>query len=195
MVKATDGRRVLLGTISSAHGIRGEVTLRTYTADPQAIAAYGPLSDKDGTRTFKIRSLKVTPKTVIARLEGVADRNGAEALRGVDLYVARDKLPKPDEREFYHADLVGLAVRDAAGETVGAIVTVANFGAGDLIEVRYLDREATEYVPFTDACVPHIDVAAGYAVIVPPEMTGEQEPASGGGDEGDAPQSDLDGKD
>lgn len=180
--------RVLLGSISTAHGIRGEVVLRTYTGDPEAIGSYGPLSDKDGKRTFKFKSVRATPKGVIVRIEGVNDRNAAEALRGVDLYVDRAKLPEPDEKEYYHADLAGLAVRDASGADIGWIVTVANFGAGDLLEVRFKDVKQTEYVPFTDACVPEVNVEAGYAVIVLPELVGDPEPASGE----DEPASDKD---
>ncbi|MCB1484621.1 MAG: ribosome maturation factor RimM [Hyphomicrobiaceae bacterium] len=170
---------VLLGTIATAHGIRGEVMLRTYTGDPEAIADYGALSDKSGKRTFKIKSLRVTPKGVIARIEGVNDRNQAESLRGTDLYVLRAQLPATEEQEFYHADLIGLEARNADGEIVGEIVAVANFGAGDLLEVRKAGTKQTDYVAFTDANVPHIDVAAGYVVLVEPELVGEAEPTSG----------------
>ncbi|MEZ5898679.1 MAG: ribosome maturation factor RimM [Hyphomicrobiaceae bacterium] len=171
--------RVLLGTIATAHGIRGEVMLRTYTSDPDAIADYGALTDKSGKRTFKIKSLRVTPKGVIARIDGVDDRNQAEGLRGTDLYVSRAQLPATEEQEFYHADLIGLEARNAGGAVVGEIVAVANFGAGDLLEVRKAGTKQTDYVAFTDANVPHIDVAAGYVVLVEPEMIGEAEPASG----------------
>lgn len=180
-MNATDNTpksRVLLGTIATAHGIRGEVLLRTYTSDAEAIAGYGPLSDEAGTRTFKIKSARATPKGVIARLEGVNDRNAAEALRGVNLYVDRAKLPEPDDKEYYHADLIGLAARDSAGEEIGWVLTVANFGAGDLLEIRFKDSKQTEYVAFTDACVPEVNVGGGYVVIVMPEMVGEPEPAS-----------------
>lgn len=177
--------RVLLGSVSTAHGIRGEVVLRTYTGDPEAIADYGPLSDNEGKRTFKLKSVRATAKGVIACIEGVNDRNAAEALRGVDLYVDRAKLPKPGAKEYYHADLTGLSVRDASGTEIGWIVTVANFGAGDLLEVRFKDVRQTEYVPFTDACVPEVNIEAGYAVIVLPDLVGEPEPASGEGDTSD----------
>lgn len=177
--------RILLGTITTAHGIRGEVVLRTYTEDPAAIARYGQLSDDAGKRTFKIKGVRVTPKAVIARLDGVTDRNAAEALRGTDLYIERARLPKPKAKEYYHADLKGLEARDAAGTRIGVVVEVANFGAGDLLEVRFGDAKTTEYVPFTDAHVPQVDVAAGFAVIVPPEMVGEQEPASDEPEDGD----------
>ena len=173
-----DRKKVLLGIIAGAHGIRGEVTLRSFTGAPGDIAAYGPLTDKAGARQFKIRVARVTPKGVIARIQGVEDRNAAEALKGTELYVERARLPKTKEAEFYHADLVGLEARDAGGARIGAIVNVANFGAGDLLELRRDDVKETEFIPFTNANVPEVDVAAGFAVIVPPQMTGEPEPAS-----------------
>lgn len=185
--KSDPKARVLLGTIASAHGIRGEVVLRTYTGDPEAIASYGPLSDADGRRTFKIKSARATPKGVIARLDGINDRNAAEALRGIDLYVARARLPKPAENEYYYADLIGLSARDEAGAEIGWIVNVVNFGAGDLLEIRFSDTKQTDYIPFTDACVPAVDVAGGYVTLVMPELVGEPEPQSGGDNAGGEP--------
>ena len=169
-------RRVLLGTIAAAHGIRGEVMLRTYTSDPEAIADYGALSDKAGKQIFKIKSVRATPKGVIARIDGVNDRNRAEALRGIDLYVDRERLPETDAQEYYHADLIGLEARDFAGAVVGEIVSVANFGAGDLLEIRKSGTKQTEYVAFSAANVPQIDIAAGHLVVVMPDLVGEEEP-------------------
>lgn len=169
-------RRILLGTIAAAHGIRGEVMLRTYTSDPEAIADYGALSDKAGKHIFKIKSVRATPKGLIARIDGVNDRNGAEALRGIDLYVERERLPETDAQEYYHADLIGLDARDAAGAVIGVIVSVANFGAGDLLEIRKSGTKQTEYVAFSAANVPHVDIAAGHLVIVMPDLVGEDEP-------------------
>lgn len=184
--------RVLLATIATAHGIRGEVMVRTYTGDPEDIASYGPLSDKTGTRTFKIRSARATPKGVIVRFDGIADRNAAEALRGTDLYVARARLPKAQEGEYYHADLIGLAVRDASGAVMGKVTNVSNFGAGDLLDVQFTETKATEYVPFTNANVPEVNLAEGYVTIIPPEMTGEPEPASGESEDADEGEQDDD---
>lgn len=174
-----DRSHVLLATIATAHGIRGEVMVRTYTGDPEAITRYGPLSDASGTRTFKIRSARATPKGVIVRLDGIADRNAAEALRGTDLYVPRAKLPKAKDGEYYHADLVGLEVRDTSGAVIGRVANVSNFGAGDLLDVELTGTKSTDYVPFTNANVPEVNLAEGYVTIIPPEMTGEPEPASG----------------
>lgn len=180
-------KRVLLGEIVGAHGIRGDIVVRSFTAEPEAIAAYGPLQDASGSRLLELRAVRITPKGVVARVAGVADRTAAEALKGTELYIDRVKLPKTDAAEFYHADLIGLEARDASGKRTGEIVDVANFGAGDLLEVRFANASDTQFIPFSDACVPEVDVAAGFAVIVPPVMTGELEPAEeAGGGEDDA---------
>ncbi len=164
----SEARRILLGRIADAHGIRGEVVIHAYTAAPEDIAAYGPLSDEGGRRAFTIERMRLTAKGVVARLAGVGDRNAAEALKGTELYVARDRLPPAAEGEFYHADLVGLAAVDAAGVRIGEVVAVQNYGAGDLLELRLAGSAATELVPFTDAFVPEVDLAAGRVVIVLP---------------------------
>jgi 16S rRNA processing protein RimM len=164
-----EANRILLGRIAGAHGIRGEVLIKTFTQAPESIGAYGPLSDKAGKRTFEIRSVRVTAKGVVARLKGVADRNAAEAIKGVELYVVREKLPAAAEGEFYHADLIGLAAVDRDGKVIGEIVAVHNFGAGDLIEVRLVGSAKTEFIPFTDDAVPEVDIAARRAVIVLPQ--------------------------
>lgn len=164
-------QRVLLGRIAGAHGIRGEVVIHAYTAAPEGIGAYGPLSDAAGARTFTVKGTRAMPKGVIARLEGVTDRNAAEALKGVELYVDRDRLPPAAEGEYYHADLIGLTAVDRDGKAIGEIVAVQNFGAGDLIEIRLAGSGRTELVPFTDDCVPQVDIEAGRAVVIfPPSV-------------------------
>lgn len=163
--------RILLGRIAGAHGIRGEVLIKTFTAEPDGIAAYGPLSDADGRRIFTIERTRATPKGVVARLAGVADRTAAEALRGVELYVDREKLPAAGEDEFYHADLIGLAAVDAAGAAIGEIVGVHNFNAGDLIELRLAGSSRTELIAFTETNVPEVDIAARRVVVVLPSAT------------------------
>ena len=162
--------RVLLGSFANAHGIRGEVQVRTFTGTPEAIASYGPLSDKAGTRTFKLKVVRVTDKGIIARVDGISDRNAAETLKGIDLYVDRAKLPVASDGEYYHADLIGLRAVSPDGDEIGKIIAVANFGASDLLEIQLKGGTATEYVPFTDACVPSVDLAAGVATVVMPEM-------------------------
>jgi len=162
------GARVCLGQIGAAHGVRGEVRLRSFTADPTAIAKYGPLETEDG-RVIEIKSLRPAKDHFVATLSGIADRNAAEALANVKLYVPRERLPEPEAAdEFYHADLIGLAVRDRAGQRLGTVVAVHNFGAGDLIEVRQAEGEPTQMLPFDAATVPEIDIAAGHLVVDPP---------------------------
>lgn len=170
--------RVLLGRIVTVHGIRGDVIIDSYTAEPGDIAAYGSLRSADGSREFRLKVLRVGPKGVVAHIAGVDDRNVAEALRGTELYALRDKLPPADEGEFYYADLLGLRAENEAGEAVGKVAAVHNFGAGDLLEIRLDGQPATELVPFTDAFVPVVDIAAGRVVVVlpPPSSDDEEEP-------------------
>jgi 16S rRNA processing protein RimM len=167
-------KRVLLGRIAGAHGIRGEVLIRSFTERPEDIAAYGPLGD-GGSRTFQIESARATAKGVVARLSGIADRNAAEALKGTELYVERDRLPAAEEGAFYHADLIGLAAVDPEGRPLGEIVAVHNYGAGDLLEVRLAESGRTEFVAFTQAFVPEIDLAGGRAVVVLPTANETEE--------------------
>jgi len=172
-------QRVLLGRIVAAHGIRGDVVIDSYTAEPADIAAYGPLQSADGTRELKIKVVRVTPKGVVAHIAGVDDRNAAEALRATDLFVERAKLPEADEGEFYFADLVGLRAENEAGETIGKVVAVQNYGAGDLLEIALTGHQATEFIPFTDAFVPVVDIAAGRVVIVVPVSAPDDENEEG----------------
>jgi 16S rRNA processing protein RimM len=169
-------RRILLGRIVGAHGLRGEVLIHSYAAIPESIAAYGPLVDRTCSKTFTITRAKPTPKGVLARLVGIKDRKAAEGLQGLELYVPRDRLPPPAEGEFYHADLIGLHAVDAEGKAVGRIVAVHNFGAGDLIEVALAGSGKTELIAFTDATVPSLDLAAGRAIVILPRRS-EREPA------------------
>jgi 16S rRNA processing protein RimM len=157
--------RVCLGQIGAAHGVRGEVRLRSFTADPLAIVNYGPLETEDG-RVIGIESLRPAKDHFVATLSGVADRNAAEQLVNIKLYVPRERLPPTDEPdEFYYADLVGLAAVDRTGKALGTVVAVHNFGAGDLIELRPLDGETTQLLPFDAATVPEVDLKAGRLVI------------------------------
>src|SRR5580704_3371644 len=159
------GARVCLGQIGAAHGVRGEVRLRSFTADPAAITRYGPLETEDG-RVLEIEALRPTKDHFVATLAGIADRNAAERLTNVKLYVPRERLPKPEQPdEYYHADLIGLAAVDRSGKPLGSIVAVHNFGAGDLIELRRAEGEPTELLPFDATTVPEVDLAAGRLVV------------------------------
>jgi 16S rRNA processing protein RimM len=162
------GARVCLGQIGAAHGVRGEVRLRSFTADPAAITSYGPLETEDG-RVFEIESLRPAKDHFVVRIAGITDRNAAGRLANTKLYVPRERLPAPSEPdEFYHADLIGLAVVDRSGRQLGAVVAVHNFGAGDLIEMRPEAGDKTEFVPFDETNVPEVDLAGGRIVVDPP---------------------------
>ena len=165
---------VLLGEIAGAHGIRGDVLVRSFTALPEAIAGYGELTDAAGSRRFSLSVVRVTDKGIVARINGVADRNGAETLRGTKLYVERARLPAAAETEFYHADLIGLRAVAPDGSELGKVVAVQNFGAGDLIELQPASGSATEFIPFENQWVPHVDLAAGTIVINLPNATDEE---------------------
>lgn len=166
----------MLGQFASPHGIRGDILIRTYTSEPSAIASYGALSNKSGDQTYTIKIMRVTDKGIVASVAGVTDRTAAERLTGIELYVDRDKLPPPADDEFYHSDLVGLAAVFEDGRAFGTVQSVANFGAGDLVEIKRHDGGATEYIAFTLANVPHIDFSNAVMTIVLPPMVGEPEP-------------------
>ncbi|ESR26358.1 ribosome maturation factor RimM [Lutibaculum baratangense] len=166
---ADDGKRVCVARIGAPHGVRGAVRLFAFTADPADVAAYGPLETEDGRRRLTIRSLKPGKDVLIAEFTGVADREAADALKNVRLYVDRTSLPEPEaEDEWYHADLIGLSVSNGAGETVGEVIAVQDFGGGDLLEIRWDGRRQTVYLPFTRDAVPVVDVKGGFLIVDPP---------------------------
>jgi len=167
--------RILIGEISGAHGIRGDVLVRSYTETPGAIASYGPLTDESGKRSFSLRVVRVTPKGIVARISGIEDRNAAEPLRGIKLYVGRDRLPEPEGTAYYYADLIGLDAVSEDGSAQGKIVSVQNFGAGDLLELEPADGLATEFIPFENRYVPNIDLQSRTIVIRRPDMTGSED--------------------
>jgi 16S rRNA processing protein RimM len=160
--------RVCIAQIGAAHGVRGEVRLKAFTEDPLSVAEYGPLETEDGKRQFEIEAARPAKDMLVVRLKGVTDRDAAEALKNIRLYVAREKLPPPADDEFYYADLVGLAAVKANGEVVGAVKAVHNFGAGDLLEIEPADGSATMMLPFSETTVPSIDMAQRRIVVEPP---------------------------
>jgi len=170
-----DADRVLVGEIGAAQGLKGEVRLRSYTEAPADIAAYGPLQDEAGTRTFEIEHVRVTPKALIARIKGVTTREGAEALNRTKLYLPRAALPEREEGEWYVADLIGLSAVDAQGEPHGTVVGVHNFGASDIIEIAPEGGGPTLLIAFTEATVPEVDIENERLVVVPPEELEEEE--------------------
>jgi 16S rRNA processing protein RimM len=172
-VSSTDGK-VLLGRVSGAQGLRGEVKINSFTSPPENIAAYGPLTDGEG-RSFVIERLRsIKGIAVAAQLAGIGDRNAAEALKGVELYVERDKLPEADEDEWYYDDLIGLDAVSPEGKPIGEVVAVQNFGAGDLLEIRPVNARPTLLVPFTKAAVPVLDMKARRVVVDLAEEEDEQ---------------------
>jgi 16S rRNA processing protein RimM len=170
---------ICVARIGAAHGVRGAVKLWTFTEDPLAVQHYGPLATKDGTRQFEVTHAREANGHLVATLKGVASRDEAERLNGVELYIARDQLPATDEDEYYHADLIGLAAVTADGAPIGRVIAIHNFGAGDIIEIAP-PHGATMLLPFTNAVVPTVDLAGGRVVIeLPEEVDGDEPEASG----------------
>jgi 16S rRNA processing protein RimM len=163
---------VLLGEFGRAHGLKGEVRLKSHTGDPLAIADYGPLRTDDG-RTITLKSVRTAPggapDLLIAQVEGVTSREAAEALNRVRLLLPREKLPAPEEDEYLLADLVGLTVQDQAGQVLGTILAVPNYGGGDLLDIAPAKGGPSALLPFTKAFVPVVDTASRRVVIDPPE--------------------------
>jgi 16S rRNA processing protein RimM len=160
--------RICVAQIGGPHGIRGEVKLKSFTADPMAVGEYGPLESEDGSARFALEALRPAKGHLIARLRGVEDRDAAERLTNLKLFVPRERLPKPAADEFYHADLIGLSAVTADGARFGTIVAVHDFGAGDILELNPVAGGSTIMLPFTEAFVPGIDLAHGRIVVAPP---------------------------
>lgn len=170
MADSPEKARVCLGVIVGAHGVRGLVRVKPFTEDPHGVADYGPVETKDGTRRFKIKVTGASKGVVICQLEGITDRDMAEALRGTELYVDRAALPEVDEEEgYYQADLIGLRVMGVDGQLYGHVSAVQNFGAGDLLEIARPEGGQTVLVPFTDDNVPEVDLEAGCLTLDPPD--------------------------
>ena len=161
--------RVCVGAIAGSFGVKGEVRLKSFCADPEAIGTYGALVSEDGARSWDVRLTRPVKAGFAARLSGVASKEAADALRGTRLYVDRDRLPSLPDDEFYHTDLIGLTVVDTGGETVGRVKAVLNHGAGDLLEVMGKGMKQPVLLPFTKAAVPTVDLTAGRLIADPPE--------------------------
>ena len=171
--------RICVARIGAAHGLRGEVRLHAFTQDPLAVARYGPLEDKAGTRAYTIASLRTAKDHLIARLEGVGDRYAAEKLVNLELYVPRERLPAIEESgSFYYADLIGLKVETSAGRALGVVTAVRNHGAGELLEIAPEVPGESVMLPFIEVFVREVDMAGGRIVADPPEGMFDLDPSS-----------------
>ena len=171
--------KLLMGRIGAAHGLKGELRLQSFTEDPMDIVSYSPLATTKPDVTVAIEAARDAGNgMLVVRLKGVTDRTAAEKFNGVELYTDRDRLPAAAADDFYHADLIGLQARRTDGGTIGKVIAVPNFGAGDILEVRDETSGDTFLYPFTRAIVPEINVKGGYLTIEPPldADPGEEEP-------------------
>lgn len=175
--------RLCVGALAGAFGVKGLARIKSFTADPFAIAAYGPVETEDGTRQFDLRvSHEVKPGVLVADLQAGLNREEVEALKGVKLYVARDALPEPeDEDEFYLRDLIGLEARRADGSVLGSVLAVPDFGAGDLLDIRLEGSRKTVLIPFTRACVPVVKIGEGFVTVIPPPGLLDEDDGTQGG--------------
>ncbi|MCG6882423.1 MAG: ribosome maturation factor RimM [Silicimonas sp.] len=161
--------RVCVGAIAGSFGVKGEVRLKSFCAEPEDIASYGPLTDERGGERWDIRITRPIKNGFAARLSGVSTKETADALRGTRLYAPRDALPNLPDDEFYHADLIGLTVLDTGGAEIGRIKAILNHGAGDLLEIVAEGQPQTVLLPFTKECVPTVDLTASRAIADPPD--------------------------
>ena len=160
--------QICVARIGAAHGVRGAVKLWTFTEDPLAVKHYGPLTTKDGARQFELAQAREAKGHLVATFKGITTRNEAERLNGIELYVARNKLPATDEDEYYHADLIGLTAITTTDEPLGKVIAIHNFGAGDIIEIAP-PAGTTIMLPFSNAVVPTVDIPGGRVIIALPE--------------------------
>ena len=165
--------RICVGAIAGSFGVQGEVRLKSFCAEPTAIADYGLLYTADGSRSFFVKLTRPVAGGLGARLTGVKTKEEADALRGTSLYVSRDRLPELPEDEFYHADLIGLSAFDTGGVLIGTVTAIYNHGAGDIVEISPTRHKSALLLPFTTAIVPNVDVAAGRIVVNLPDETDE----------------------
>ena len=178
--------KLCVGVITAPHGVRGQVRVKSFTAEPDDITRYTPLVDAAGEREYHFEFVGHAKGVLLARVVGVRDRNAADKLRGTELFIDRDALPEPeDEDEFYHADLVGLAAVRPDGSAYGTVKALHDFGAGDMIEFE-LANNSDVILPFTRAVVPEIDLEQSRLVVDPPDMFGDPESSASvrGEDEG-----------
>jgi 16S rRNA processing protein RimM len=171
-----NSKLIQVGQVAGGFGVRGEVRVSAYTADPLALTEYGPLLRADGTPGLTLSATRAAKDGVIGRAKEVQTKEDADALRGLKLYVPRDRFPEPDEDEFYLADLIGVEARDPEGVVLGKVRAVQNFGADDMLEIAPAAGGPTWYLPFTKAATPELHLSDGWLVAVRPTEVGEREP-------------------
>ncbi|MCA0368263.1 MAG: ribosome maturation factor RimM [Proteobacteria bacterium] len=171
-----DSRLILVGQVGGGFGVRGEVRVTAFTADPLALTEYGPLLRADGSVGLNLTSARPDKNGVVGRAREIATKEEADALRGLKLYVPRDRFPEPEEDEFYLADLIGLEARGVDGGVMGRVKSVQNFGADDMLEIAPAAGGPTWYLPFTREAAPELHLADGWLLAVPPNEVGEREP-------------------
>lgn len=172
----TDSKLILVAQVAGGFGVKGEVRVTAYTAEPKTLLSYGVLLRADGSPGLTLVSGRAEKSAVVGRANEIATREEADALRGLKLYIPRDRLPEPDEDEFYLTDLVGLQARDPAGAVLGTVKSVQNFGADDMLEIAPAAGGPTWYLPFTREAVPELHIADGWVLAVRPVEVGEREP-------------------
>ena len=160
---------ICVGAIAGAHGVKGDVRLKSFCAIPEDIALYGPFLTEDGAREFHLKLGKTIKNGFAARVKGVVSREDAEALKGIRLFAPRDRLPDLPDDEYYHSDLIGLAVFDTGGTQIGTVSAIHDHGAGDLLDIRLKGSSQSALLPFTRAAVPTVDLATGRIIIDPPD--------------------------
>jgi len=171
-----DQKLILVGHVAGGFGVKGEVRITAYTADPLALTEYGPLLRADGSHGLTVTAARATKDGVVGRAKEIATKEQADALRNLKLYVPRDRFPEPEEDEFYLADLVGLEARDPEGVALGKVKAVIYFGADDMLEITPSAGGQTWYLPFTKEAAPELHIADGWLLAVRPTETGDREP-------------------
>ncbi|NJC40669.1 16S rRNA processing protein RimM [Brevundimonas alba] len=172
----TYSKLILVGQIAGGFGVKGEVRVTAYTAEPMALMSYGPLLRADGSVGLTLTSARPDKNGVVGRAKEIATKEQADALRGLKLHILRERLPEPEEDEFYLTDLVGLEARDPEGIVLGTIKSVQNFGADDMLEIAPAAGGQTWYLPFTKDAAPELHIADGWLLAVRPVEVGEREP-------------------
>ncbi len=173
---AADEKLICVGVISGVHGVKGAIVVKPFTGHPDDVAAYGPVFIRSGSQSLTLRITGRKKAGLIVNVDGINDRTSAGHLKGEKLYVARDKLPEAEDESWYITDLAGLDVEDIDGRRIGEVVTVQNYGAGDLLEVRPPGKGgATSFLPFTKAVIISVDLQERRIVAAPPEDLPEQD--------------------